>query len=222
MNFKLGDHFGLFGGTGSGKTSILKEFLKQFAIQTEGKIPIYLFDTKMDGALSEFYRKGVGVRYFGNEKLPPLLNKDNSPFVVISPEFDDKGFYDAVFEQIYRNRRPALVVIDELSSVTNNQYPPKYFDILFKQGRSLGISMLVGNQAARYLPTTVVDQLMHVIVMNLNNKRDWNKMEDLIGEHAKTKPAHQHGFYYRNLKYPMNNNKGKVNYFSDLRDFFGF
>lgn len=222
--FNFGDHTAIFGGTGSGKTTLAKEMLKMYARGSELKLPIYIIDSKAQGDFDGFSKKGIGVHYFGND-LPPLKNKDGSPFVIWTPESDSTEMYDSFFQMIYEGRKKgdipsAVVFIDELSSITGRTgIPPRYYDILLKQGRGMGLSVITLSQMARFVPLTMTSQLMHVFMMNLNSEKDKKKLEDVLGDMAKQDVQHRHGFVYRDVRKPIKSNPPF--YYKDLKEFFG-
>lgn len=220
VTFKFGQHIAVLGGTGSGKTTWAKIFLNQIAAASNFQVPIYVIDSKIQGDFDAYGKKGYGNFYYGNN-LPPVENKDGSPFVIFQPEYDDKELYNAFFQQIYQRRKPALVLIDELSSITGTigtASAPRYYEILLKQGRGLGISVVTLSQTARYVPLSLLSQVMHVLMFNLNSEKDHKKLIDLLGDMAKITPQHQHGFFYRDVTKPIKSNPPF--YYKDYKDFF--
>ena len=218
INFKLGDHVFIVGGTGSGKTTVAVEWIKALAIATGGRVPIHIVDSKIDGTFAPFEKKGLGIAYTEN---PPTANLDGSPFVIFRPEYDDKEMYNDYFEKIYRTREPAIIFIDELSSITGGTgHPPKYYSVLLKQGRSLNQSVITLNQMTRYIPLETLSQIMHIVVMNLQSEGDRKKLKDLIGDLANKEIPDKHGFWYRQTSEPIKSDKGKPYYYSDYNEFF--
>ncbi len=224
IRIRLGDHFGVFGGTGTGKTFFATQLVITLANATRGKVRVFIIDSKQYGDFDMFIKKGVGVAYKGQD-LPPMENKDGSPFIVWQPLYDDKQMYDDFFTSIYvhakQTKQPCIVFIDELSSISGNQYPPNGLKILLKQGRGMGISVLALSQVARLLPMEVTSQLMHSFKFNLNAKEDKKKLKDLFGDSAEENVLHKRGFFYRNVNEPIQSKKGKPYYYKNAQEFFG-
>jgi hypothetical protein len=221
-NFVLGDSAVFIGSTGTGKTSGAKELLKQFDIQSNGTIPVYIIDSKLSGDFKEFTKKGVGVHYFGDD-IPPLFNKKGEGnFIVWTPDSDDKVMYDEFFEGIYMNGRhnnvPALILVDELSSIAPTGFPPVYYNTIIKQGRGMKISVISLTQVSRYVPVSMSSQLTHLFMFRLNSSKDIKKLTDDFGAFAKKHIPDQHGFYYRDLKKDVSVNPAK--YFPSYTEFF--
>jgi Cdc6-like AAA superfamily ATPase len=220
---KLGDSIGMFGSTGTGKTSVSKEIVKNFYSQSNGKIPIYILDSKNSGDFSEFTKQGVGVHYYGNN-LPPLYNKKGEgSFIVWTPDTDNPAMYNDWFEKIYLNARnnhqPCFIYIDELSSIsTSGGSTPLYYDTLLKQGRGLGCSTLSLIQLSRYTSINFSSQITHLFVFNMNNIKDKTRMIENYGLSKQYKIPDQFGFWYRDLKKPVFQNPPK--YFATYKDFF--
>jgi DNA helicase HerA-like ATPase len=220
--FKLGDSAVFFGGTGSGKTTLASEFVRHFYMQSQGKINIYILDSKASGDFVQFTQPGFGVHYFGDE-VPPMKNADGSPFIVWTPDTDDKEMYDQFFHDIFMNGRryklPAMVFIDELSSISpTGRTAPRYYDTILKQGRGMGISVLSLTQMARFIPAASSSQLTHCFFFNMNSESDKKKMGDVFGNYAKARIPDPHGFWYRDLKKPVTQNPPR--YYKSYKDFF--
>lgn len=209
----------VIGGTGSGKTFLMREFLKLLAIGTQSRIPINIIDSKMMGDFDSLSRKGIGTIYRGNQ-LPPVENKDGSPFIIWQPLEDDMENYNQYFKQIYDSRKPCIVFIDELSSITGRTgIAPRYYSILLKQGRGMKISVITLSQMARLVPLELLSQLMHIIIMNLNSERDKKKLVDLVGDMAKIEIKDQHGFIYRDVSKPIRSSP--PHYYENAFEFLG-
>jgi hypothetical protein len=222
-NIKLGDSIGMFGSTGTGKTSASKKLVSDFWRQSKGQIPIYILDSKFSGDFKEFTQQGVGVHYYGNT-LPPLANKKGEgAFIVWTPTYDDPVLYNEWFESIYlnarNNNRTCFLYIDELSSIsTRSGNTPLYYDTLLRQGRGLGCSTLSLIQLSRYTSINFSSQIVHLFVFNMNAIKDKQKMIENYGLSKNYKIPDQFGFWYRDLKKPSTVNPPK--YYATYKDFF--
>lgn len=227
INAKWGDRWAIIGATGSGKTVFCRQLLIELANATRGQFPIYIIDSKAAGDFKHFTRKGVGVHY-QTQNLPPLYNKDRSPFIVWTPDEDDTDLYNDFFFRIYQNARknaqPALIYIDELGSITNargTQFP-RYYDILLKQGRGMaggGVGVISTTQSPSFIPPNLLRQATHIVRMRLNDEWDAKKLAGQLGKESATKePTDPFGFYYRNCTKPRKTNP--TVYYKNMQEFF--
>lgn len=219
VKIKLGDHFAVLGGTGSGKTTFSKKLILEFALATQGKIPIYILDSKISGDFKEFHKKGVGILYQGNS-IPPIHDVEKfGAFQIWQPEEDDFDLYNEWLKQIYQTRQPCIVFFDELSSICKtNGSPPRYYEILLKQGRGNYQSIISCTQSPSYVPPSLLRQVMHVIRFRLNFSYDVKKIMSVMGKKVEEEPVDDYGFYYRNVSRPIQSSP--VVYYNDLKKFF--
>lgn len=225
---KLGDHWAIMGATGTGKTQLLLQLINQFARATGGFLPIYILDSKCPVSAPEksdfkhLFRKkdGVGTRHTGNT-VPPIIRPKGRHFIQVwTPLEDDLEMYDRWFRQIYLEARPCIIIIDELSSVTTERgQGTRYYNILLKQGRGLEMSMFSLTQSPAYVPQSLIRQAMHVIRFRLNDIFDSKKLAPAMGRAVEEEPAHDHGFWYRNVQIPVR--KQPAAYYSDMKEFLG-
>lgn len=222
----VGDRWAIIGATGSGKTVFDRALINMYAIQAEHAkrlFPIYIIDSKMAGDFTQYHQKGFGTLVRGNDvpKLNTRLKK--GIFTVWQPEEDSLEMYDAFFKQIYQARQPAIILVDEISNITNqsgSRYP-RYFDILLKQGRGLNIGLIMNTQAPSFIPANLIRQATHMLRFTLNSEYDTKKIETQLGrEYGKDwNPPDEHGFVYRNLTRPRT--KFPTIYYHSMQEFFG-
>jgi hypothetical protein len=116
----------------------------------------------------------------------------------------DRGKFDEWFGNILQQRKPALVLVNEIASIggsTGRSYPAN-FSRLLKLGRSLEICMVVETQEAAGIPRQVLGQMTHLVRFNLRNDYDrritgaflFEKREDWSNN-----PPKPYGFYYRRV-----------------------
>lgn len=227
INIGIGDRWAVIGGTGSGKTVFGRELLNTYTVQAAnaGKlIPTYILDTKAAGDFKGFTDKRIGVQHFGNT-VPKLIKPERSgkPYLVWTPEEDNIDMYDAFFKAIYQSRRPAIVYVDELGSITNANATrfPRYYDILLKQGRGLNIGLISNTQSPAYVPNNLIRQATHLVRFRLNDDYDSKKLGKQLGQEYGEgwEPEDEHGFAYRNLTKPRRSNP--TLYYKDFQEFFG-
>lgn len=226
---KLGDHWAIVGATGSGKTQFVLQIVNTIARATGGFVPIYILDSKCPIAIpqkSDFKhlfrpKEGIGKRHIG-DAVPPIIRPQGRDFVQVwTPEDDeDKSKFDKWFHNIYKEGRPAIVLIDELSTVTTEAGKgTHYYNILLKQGRGLDISVISLTQSPSYIPQSLLRQAMHVVRFRLNDEYDSKKLRSAMGRVIEDEPKHEYGFYYRNVQVPVR--KSPAVEYKDMQEFFG-
>jgi KaiC/GvpD/RAD55 family RecA-like ATPase len=226
IQIKLGDHWAIVGATGTGKTHFARHLITTIAQATHGYLPIYILDSKCPIARPDksdfkmFFRKGIGRRHVGN-KVPPIIRPQGRDFIQVwTPEEDDLDMYDEWYKQIYQEGQPAVVLTDELSSVTTEAGKgTRYFNILLKQGRGLEISMINLTQSPAYIPQSLLRQAMHVVRFRLNDEYDAKKLTKAMGRVVEEEPEHEHGLWYRNVQVPVK--KMPAVYYKNMQEFFG-
>lgn len=181
--------------TGSGKTTFTKELIHQLRAAYP-TARTYILDSKQAGDFSDF----AGV--IRSREAPDALATAGA-IQVWQPELDNVGEYDVWLQRIYRARQPAIVVIDELSSLsTSGRSYPEGYALLMKQGRGLDISVITATQEAAYIPRQTLGQTTHLIRFRLLDAYDARNVDaKLLRPRSEwgTNPASRYGFYYRRL-----------------------
>lgn len=172
----------------------------------------YIIDSKGDPA--DFSDFGNVVE--SDEAPTPLLQPGT---IVWRPGVDDREQYGLFLERILKAKRPAVVYIDELSSLGGNSgksYPAGYSRIQ-KQGRGLNIAVITTTQEAAYIPRTVLGMSTHIVRFRLQNQYDAQQIDKFLRLDVKTnnEPQHGYGFYYRRVA-----TQDPATYFSDRSLFF--
>lgn len=134
----------------------------------------------------------------------PALPTGEGRYQVWTPPDDNLAEYDTWFQRILKRRTPAIVVIDELSSIggkQGNDYPLGYRRLL-KQGRGLHISVITLSQEYAGMPRQVAGQTTHLVRFRLLNRFDQRAADALLGrtsDAAGSEPDADHGFFYSRL-----------------------
>lgn len=189
-------------------------------------MPVYILDSKCPMAapgmsdFKEFFRKDIGVRHTGN-KIPKPASPKGKDFVhVWTPEEDILEVYNEFFKTIYQAGSPALVVVDELSSVSSARGDiTRYHNILMKQGRGLNISVVNLTQSPSFIGQSIIRQAMHVVRFRLNDNYDSKKLNGVMGKAVEEEPQDPYGFWYRNVTVPVK--KSPASYYKNMQEFFG-
>jgi hypothetical protein len=200
----LSDRWMIAGATGSGKTTLMKRLIKALH-EFYPQVPVYILDSKQAGDFTGW----PGARW--DETAPGPIDRG---FQVWQPPVDDPTEYGNWLGKIHRDRRPAIVVIDELSSLAAGhdsraiRYPHNYA-LLLKQGRGLSQCVISLTQEAAYIPRQTLNQTTHLIRFWLTDDYDSRKLDQKMGRAKRGKPLaddlnpkHQHGFWYARLDKP--------------------
>jgi hypothetical protein len=135
------------------------------------------------------------------------------------PPDDDLDEYDLWFKRILYARKPAIVKIDELSSIVDKRgEAPEYYKKLNKQGRAFGILIMSLSQEAAYIPRQTLGQTTHVVRFRLLDGYDVRKVDKLVGRSKEEQGLDlpdPYGFIHRRI-----DKATPGYYYSDHKEFF--
>lgn len=179
FHWEQGEHVALIGPTGSGKTSFLARILdKRAYVAVTSTKPR---DTTMDYLVSR------GYQVFQHW---PSISAKQAPKRVIWPDAKDidsdenqKEVFTDMFRRIYREGGWCLV-IDEGYIFSEELRLKKYMRLIWSQGRSNGISFVVGTQRPRWIPTEMYDQSRHLFFWRTEDDRMLDTMGDINATNA--------------------------------------
>lgn len=170
-----GEHVGLIGPTGQGKTTLLMNVLplRQY---------VAVFVTKPDDPNME--RLASIGQYQRWESWRSVSAVDN-PRRIIWPdarridadEYQARVFRDAM-SKIYREKG-WTVALDEAWYIVNVLGLGKELRILLLQGRSLGISVVAATQRPRYVPLEIYDQSTHLFFWRDNDEENLRRLSGI-------------------------------------------
>ncbi len=189
----LGDRWLIAGTTGTGKTTFCKVLISRLhAIYPT--VPVYILDSKQ----ADDFR---GWKTTVKQDAPPPTIREG--IQIWQPGLDDKQIYDEWFGRLLHADGPAIVLIDEISSVSPSNMGPPNFQRLLKQGRGLRKCVLNCTQEMAYTPRQIVTQTTHIIRFRLGNQFDQDKANKLLGREAGSpEPSRKHGFFYARTDQP--------------------
>jgi hypothetical protein len=174
LTWKQGEHVGLIGPTGQGKTTLLMHMLplQPYVVVFASKP----YDRTMDRLIATGYLRmdrwsTIDPRRAPRRVLwPSAANLD-------SDETQRSTFKDAM-ERIYRERG-WCVVIDEGSFFINNLGLKREVKTYLMQGRSLGISLVFATQRPVDVPLEVYDQSTHLFFYRDNDERNLQRLSGI-------------------------------------------
>lgn len=153
--------------------------------------PIYILDSKGDP------KDFGGFRGIIEDDKPPRPLKGGG-IQVWRPSFDNLMAYDEWFEAIREERRPAVVVVDELATISDKSgQAVQGFQKLQKMGRGLEITTVTFTQELAGIDRRIIGQVTHFVRFGLLQDYDRRRANVLMGRDPKApEPPHKYGFWY--------------------------
>lgn len=194
VHLSLDDRWAIFGTIGSGKTTLARELVAALQ-KLYPMAATYILDSKGDG----LFDRDAGV--WDNADPPPVPIEPGHQ-IIWKPGDDDVDAYSAWFEAILKARAPAIVFVDELSSLARTQrsYAEGYSKLI-KQGRSLHQCVITLSQEVAGIPRVTRNQVMHLVRMRLQDDYDAAKLDRLLAGNPRPRrePSRKFGLWYRRL-----------------------
>jgi energy-coupling factor transporter ATP-binding protein EcfA2 len=171
-----GEHFGLIGPTGMGKTTMLMALLPLHKYVT-------VFATKpRDSSMDALIRRG----YKKYERWPLMADPKESPRRVIWPDAThmetmreiQKDVFSEAMARIYRIGN-WTVAIDELWWFTNELGMGDYVKTYYLQARSLNISLIAGVQRPAWVPREMYTSCTHLMFWRTNDETDLKSLSGI-------------------------------------------
>lgn len=174
---------------------------------------VYILDTKQAGDFDSI--DGYRVR----SDIAPDAFRTPGAVQIWQPPDDDLDEYDTWFKRILLHRKPAIVKIDELSSIVDKRgEAPEYYRKLNKLGRAFGMLLMSLSQEAAYIPRQTLGQVTHVVRFRLLDGYDVRKVDKLVGrvkEEQGLDLPHAYGFIHRRI-----DRAEPGHYYADYKEFF--
>ncbi len=176
-DWKQGEHVGLIGPTGAGKTSLLIRILEKRRF-------IAVCATKPKDSTMDYLIQNNGYELFDSwQEVSPT----KFPKRVIWPDARridsdelQKEVFTKMYAAIYREGGWAIV-IDEGYIMSETLGLKKQMRQVWTQGRSLGISQVVATQRPRWIPLEMYDQSTHLFFWQNQDSRSLDVLGDING-----------------------------------------
>jgi len=209
----LEDQWAVVGVRRSGKSTWARNLLLNLQ-DSYPAMRTYILDSSND----KDFRSFPGTHLETEEAPDPMYRPGGVQ--VWRPPIDDIEEYDQWLIKILRAEQPAIVLIDELSSLggmTGRSFPRGYF-LLSKQGGKHGISLISCTQEASYIPRVTLGQTTHLVRFRLINRHDSKKVDEILRRPEKDwgkDPPHKYGFFHRRT-----DQDGPGHYYQNHQEFF--
>lgn len=181
FDFRQGEHVTLVGTTGSGKTTLARELLLPMreyvcVLGTKTKDPSLYAPLERAGYDLE-HTFDANAQEHGKRRIifqPPLRTPDRDGF-----NEQSEAFKTALFD-IYK-WGGWCVYADEVRYLTETLGLQRTFEVLWLQGRSLGISLVVGTQRPVSIPLLAFDQATHLFLWRNTDRVNIERMSEFAG-----------------------------------------
>jgi DNA helicase HerA-like ATPase len=209
----LGEHWIIVGKTGSGKTHFTVKGALEYLKRQYPKVPRYIIDSTNDPKMPQLVSDPLWVE--GN--TPPDIIHDPRKTLVWTPDNSKipKQYCD-FFEKLNDDRRPSIVVVDEIASMTRQAEAG--LETLFRQMRKHGGTVLAETQEIASVDGTYFKQATHFVQFRMNpsdyDDRRSRTYLDIAKENQRS-PLAEHGFFHRNTS-----KNGAMKEYSDFREMF--
>lgn len=175
--WKQGEHLMTLGPTGRGKSTLIE------AIMYKRGITWVFVTKKTDPIVNQYKKKGFVVR-----ETVKGISEEVSPKVVLKPKFaKEKPKTRIQFEEFeYALDRAfeyggVCIVIEEGQYIAERlKLAPELKD-LWHQGRSLGVSLVIGIQRPAHIPVIAYSSSTHVFMFQSADMRDLERLGGISG-----------------------------------------
>lgn len=180
LTWRQGEHVGLIGPTGQGKTTLLMALLPMRTYVT------VLATKPYDPVMDELIHAGGYVKFDRWPTVPPA----RAPRRIIWPDatnIDAEDTQKTVFRDTYAHvyrRGGWTLVVDEGYIMADVLGLKKEMRAMWTQGRSLNISHVVATQRPAWVPVEMYDSTTHLFFWKTAEERALKRLSDLGAANA--------------------------------------
>jgi hypothetical protein len=174
--WRQGEHITLAGGTGSGKTTFARELLPR-------RRYVAVLGTKARSA--SLYRPLEKLGFVTRSTWDP--RPEDEPKVIFKPPLVGGAAGKAEQAEAFREMLTNVfeegnwcIYLDEARYITNFLGLQTEMELLWEQGRELGISVVIGTQRPVKIPV-IAWEAQHLFVWRFTEKRDVDTISDFTG-----------------------------------------
>lgn len=175
MGWRQGEHVALIGPTGRGKTNLACHLLR---VRERAHGHIMVVSTKpADKTLLQLTNRDYQV----TRDWPP--SRIGTRYILSPPQtkdvYETRNIHNDVLNRAFQDVFTAggwCVYVDELFYLSNRLKMDVWAQELLLQGRSLGITMVVGCQRPRNVPVEVYSSATHLFVWSTNDDYDVGRL----------------------------------------------
>ena len=175
------EHIAVIGGTGTGKTYLIKNELIKPAVAKKGARVIIL-DLEQD-------YNGLGAFRVKNwrKNLKPYLRKKGIVRIYTDDydqyEKDEPNETSEIYEYIWKNIEDVMVIVDEAHNQGGHQKGgdmDKWLKKLITRGRKKGKKMVIASQRPAELNKTILHNTANIILKKVGWKNDWDTYKSIL------------------------------------------
>lgn len=211
---QLGQHVGVVGATGTGKTYFAMRGLLGHFKEKYPQAKRYVLDSTDDPTLLKHIPGDVSPRY-GNA-TPDLLTSSEKTQVWTPRNSKIPMQYMDWFQKLGDAREEQAIFIDEAASITAQAEDE--LEVLLKQLRKHGGSVIVLTQQIAKMSTTLFSQMTHYVQFGMGSERyDLSQSRRYLNieKEQQREPLYENGFFHRKTRgnAPMREYKNMQEFF---------